>query len=299
MFVLSAVIARFNEFISIVYTHQNALIQFIRFRAFLLYLSKQRSPQNLLRNKSLCIPPKSLWKCYNNLNRINEMLDKKKKLLKKIFVISLLGLAIIFGVLAFVGSFYSSAFFNDTTMFVFFFLSLASLATVLLLTFIHQRKDISVRTSSFDLPFSVLRYVFEIMALCSMIAIIVLEALPDGVMMQFSRVNEGGEIVLVASYYPYFSSMVFGYGVLPAILCVLTSIALLAQLILVVVFAKKRSLLIGAIVLSGLLFIWSLLQLFFSQTIINYCLIGLSFLSTGLLVSALLLKKKTKTTSNF
>src|SRR5574344_100861 len=226
------------------------------------------------------------------------MLDKKKKLLKKIFVISLLVLAIIFGVLAFVGSFYSSAFFNDTTMFVFFLLSLSSLSTVLLLIFIHQRKDMSVRTSRFDLPFSVLRYVFEIMALCSMIAIIVLEALPDGVMMQFSRVNEGGEIVLVASYYPYFSSMVFGYGVLPAILCVLTSIALLAQLILVVVFAKKRSLLIGSIVLSGLLFIWSLLQLFFSQTIINYCLIGLSFLSTNLVVATLLIKKRARTNAN-
>ncbi len=36
----------------------------------------QRLPQDLLRNKSLCIPPKSLWKCYNK-NVIKFKLNKR------------------------------------------------------------------------------------------------------------------------------------------------------------------------------------------------------------------------------
>ncbi len=110
------------------------------------------------------------------------------------------------------------------------------------------------------------------------IVMLVLECLPDGVQMRFAYPDSiSGNIINVYKYYPYFSDMPFGYGnVFPVIIGILT----IAIIILWIVnlFIDKRGIGIAIFTMTILKFVFSTVELIFSQTAINWALFALSFI---------------------
>ncbi len=109
------------------------------------------------------------------------------------------------------------------------------------------------------------------------IVMLVLECLPDGVQMRFAYPDSiSGNIINVYEYYPYFSDMPFGYGnFCPVIIGILT----IAVIILWIVnlFLDKRGIDVAILVMTILKFVFSAVELIFSQTAINWAMFALSF----------------------
>lgn len=109
------------------------------------------------------------------------------------------------------------------------------------------------------------------------LAIIILESLPYGAVLNFGEPASGGSIKFIRSTYAYFSLTPFGYADFGPFLTAVLSCVLLC-LIVVSIFTKKSTLQNACYVLSIFAFLTSLMPL----------LLGMSYYSVcGLAISAL------------
>jgi len=123
------------------------------------------------------------------------------------------------------------------------------------------------------------------------IASLILEIVPTGVVMVYGVVGSSSEIEFLSRTYSFFNLTPFGYAIFcPFIIAVLTCVLIL--LTFVDIFTKKRGFLLASIVVSSIALALSLLNLFVSMTAIGWILISLFAIYLSIAVTELRLKKK-------
>lgn len=108
------------------------------------------------------------------------------------------------------------------------------------------------------------------------IVMLVLECLPNGIEMHFDSPAYIGAGEHCIDFYPYFSSMPFGYGNFYPVFIGILTIAIII-LWIINLFVDKKGVDIAIFVMTILKFIFGAVELIYSQTAINWAMFALSF----------------------